>query len=179
MYMPHTWQTSRLVVQDSQPHEIAALQEIYDNCSYIGQWTGFKSAEENPMQALLNGEDLPPEGVKEQFKLQSIYLRDSFKLIGYLAIYHGYPDQDALYIAVLAIHTQFQHNHYGKELMTQFAQETRELGLYSRLVLTVSIKNWPALRFWLNNGFNRILKFKGDPICTVKTFALLQLECKL
>jgi hypothetical protein len=42
--------------------------------------------------------------------------------------------------------------------------------------LACTLKNWPALRFWLSLGFNKIAGIMGDETYSETTFASLILE---
>jgi len=46
---------------------------------------------------------------------------------------------------------------------------------FRELRLTVDIKNWPAIRFWLKNGFDRITTFVGDKEYSNKSSAKIEL----
>jgi len=50
---------------------------------------------------------------------------------------------------------------------------------YSSIRLVVALKNWPALRFWVKNGFNRIIEMHGDPVFSASSFADFILEKRL
>ena len=89
--------------------------------------------------------------------------------------YHGFPDTPTLWIAILAIHTDYQGKKFGQEVVLGLMEEARKLSNYTRLGLTVGIKNWPALRFWINNGFTEIIKLNGDKVYGEKAFADLWL----
>lgn len=171
----NSWHTDRLIVEDTMETEIEELEGIYKNCGYIGQWTGLESKEEYPMRLEFEHKNLPPDGQKELHRLQSIKLKDSGKIIGYLILYHGFPDERTFWIAVMAIHTDYQGKKFGQEAVAGLIKEIKQLEIYRRMGLTVGVKNWPALRFWINTGFNTIINFKGDKIYSEKTFADLWL----
>lgn len=173
--IPAQWMTKHLSIADAKRDDVPDLQTIYDNCAYIGEWTGYDDQRKEPMLAEFNHENLPPNGKKELNRLQSIRLRKEKKLIGYIALYHGFPDRDTLWIAVLAIHTAHQKQKFGQEVVEELSSIARDHG-YAALGAGVGIKNWPALRFWIQSGFTTILKFEGDRECKEKTFADLWLS---
>lgn len=173
--IPSKWGTQNLLLEDATQVEVAELQAVYDNCSYIGDWTGADGGGENYMQEEFDKRHLPPEGVSELHRLQSIKLKADGEIIGYAVLYHGFPDEKTLWIAILAIHTDHQGKQFGKEFTEGLIAETKKLQGYNRLGLTVGIKNWPALRFWINNGFTNVLKLNGDKVHSEKTFADLWL----
>ncbi len=177
--IPLSWETANLIIQDTEQPELQDLQAIYDNCAYIGDWTGAEGGGENYVQEEFDKKHLPPEGKAEFHRLQSIKLKSGGKIVGYTVLYHGFPDEQTLWIAILAIHTDYQGKQFGQELIAQLLEEAKKLQSYTRLGLTVGIKNWPALRFWINAGFTTILKLNGDKVYSDKTFADLWLTHEL
>ncbi len=174
--MPQKWMTKNLVIEDSREEEAIALQEVYDDCAYIGEWTGGdREKDSGSILRELHHENLPPEGQKEFHRLQSIRLKESKELIGYIALYHGFPVKESLWIAVFSIAKKYQGKKFGQELITELAKEAKTLDFRS-LGGCVGIKNWPALRFWIQVGFDHILKMEGDKVCSEKTFAELWLS---
>ncbi|MBI4158335.1 MAG: GNAT family N-acetyltransferase [Candidatus Yanofskybacteria bacterium] len=177
--IPTSWESERLFVKDAKKEEIDDLQKIYDNCGYIGQWTGLDSKEDEPILTEFEHKNLPPQGIKELHRFQAIHLKKDEKIVGYFVFYHGFPEETSFWIAILAIHTDFQKNKFGQEVIEQLTKEVKKLGVYQNIGLSVGIKNWPALRFWINTGFNEIIKFTGDNVYNEKAFADLWLSQKL
>lgn len=173
--IPNDWNTKNLIVQDVQEKEVDELEKIYKNCDYIGQWTGLDSQDKNPMHSEFEHKNLPPNGKKELHRLQSIKLKESKQIIGYFVLYHGFPDQRTFWIAVLAVHTDYQGKKLGQEVVDGLVREVKNLQIYNRIGGSVGIKNWPALRFWINAGLNTIINFQGDKTYSEKSFADLWL----
>ena len=171
--LPAQWKTTQLIVTDSQLEENLELQRVCDACAYIDEWTGLS---DRPILSILKDGDLPPNGSKEFFRLQSIRLVSTHQLIGYLEMYHGYPTADVFWIGMFGIDPQFHGQHYGQELINRLIELVRELQGYSKIGLGVALKNWPAIRFWVNAGFDRIIKISGDKTYSKDTFAFLSLE---
>lgn len=118
---------------------------------------------------------MPPGGKKENYKMQSIKLKHLDKnLIGIICIYHGYPKDDNIYITSMCIKNDYKKNGFGQEIIEQLIKQLQLLG-YKEIKINVSLKNWPALRFWINQGFNSINGIHGDKIYSEKTFASLEL----
>mgnify|MGYP006267687721 FL=1 len=46
---------------------------------------------------------------------------------------------------------------------------------YQEARVVVGLKNWQALRFWLNLGFNQITKIVGDEVYSDTTYADVEL----
>ena len=173
--LPSSWHSKRLSVTDSTVAELDDLQTIYDACAYIGEWCGpdttIKGTE---MRDALAHKNLPPHGKKNAHRVQTIRTENE-TIIGYLLLYHGFPDTRTFWIATLAIHPVHQKKQYGKEVIEGLTHEIQILKKYAYIGGCVGIKNWPALRFWIQNGFNKILKFDGDTTYAADAFAELWL----
>lgn len=169
------WDTEHVTIKNVEENEIEKLEEIYKNLDYIGKWTGLESKEEHPMRLEFEHKNLPSNGQKELHRLQSIKLKDSNKIMGYFVFYHGFPDERTFWIAVLAIHTDYQGKKFGQEVVAGLIKEVKHLQIYNRIGGSVGIKNWPAIRFWINAGLNTIINFKGDNIYNERSFADLWL----
>lgn len=170
--IPARWVTSNLTIEDSTMDDARTLEEIHDDCAYIVEWTG-KDDGQTAAEAIrgeLTHEHLPPDGKKELHRIQSIRSKEMHEIIGYLVLYHGFPDRETLWIALLAIAKRHQGKKMGQEIASKLAAHAKTLRFHA-LGAGVSVKNWPALRFWIQAGFTRILQIRGDKICMEKTFA--------
>jgi len=107
--------------------------------------------------------------------MQSIKIKNhDKKLIGIICIYHGYPKDNNIYITSMCIKIDYKMKGFGREIIEHLINELEILG-YKEIKINVSLKNWPALRFWINQGFNSINGMHGDKIYSEKTFASLEL----
>jgi diamine N-acetyltransferase len=174
--LPGHWETKQLIVEDSKLEENLELQRVDDSCTYINEWTGLS---EQPILSILKDGDLPPNGSKEFFRLQSVRLAATHQMVGYLELYHGYPSIDVLWIGMFGLDPQFQGHGYGQELINRLCELVGEMTGYSKIGLGVALKNWPAIRFWVNAGFDRIVKISGDKVYSNSSFAFLGLEKNL
>lgn len=177
------WETPRLTVSDSVLPDLPELDRILIDCAYIEDWSGWKyehphDPSEKTMRPMLEEGELPPNGSKEFFRLQSIRLSQSKPIIGFLAVYHGYPKEDIFWILYLYIHPNYQGKGYGQECMRELSEEITHLG-YSGIRLVVDLKNWPAIRFWVQDGFNKIVEMMGDKVISDTTFSHFILEKSL
>ena len=179
--IPYEWATARLVVRGSTLDDVPALQRIYEAVPQVRDWMG--AAEDGQPartmhSALIEGA-LPPDGSPERFRLQSIWLADTGQVIGFLGVYYGFPEEDVFWVTVLAIHPAFQHMGYGQELLRGLDAAVEQLGTYTRMQLFASLKNWPALRFWTQAGFDRIVVIAGDKVYADDADAHVMLERSL
>ncbi len=180
--IPNQWETQHLVVKDSILADLPELDQIFAACAYMEEWSGWKQVkqaahiEESALtdSFIIEGE-LPPNGSNEFWRVQPLRLRDTGEMIGFLALYHGYPTADIVIINYLIIHPDFQGKGYGQELVRGLCEHVKSLG-YTRMRTMVDLKNWPAVRFWSQAGFDKIIQYSGDKIISEKTFAHLWLE---
>lgn len=173
MLIKNYWETSKLVIKDSIIDESDKLMILYSKANKymrVVNGTGGKS----PIKCIEEG-NLPNGGNKEFYKIQSIYLKESIDIIGYIEIYHGYPKKDVLYVGFLYINPEFQHKGFGQEVVKNFINEAYDAG-YSRVYINIDLKNWPSLRFWTKLGFDKIIGIYGDKEYTENTYASVELE---
>ena len=171
------WETTRLSIGDSLLDELPSLETIDDSVAYINEWTGWNSndhPDNSLLSALVDGE-LPPGGSKDFFRMQTITRKDDSAVAGYLEIYHGDPTQDTLYLVGLYLSVQHQGQGLGQEVVNGLSAWAGRSG-YRRMRLHVALKNWPALRFWTQAGFNQVIEIRGDPCYSLDTFAEIFLE---
>jgi ribosomal protein S18 acetylase RimI-like enzyme len=71
-----------------------------------------------------------------------------------------------------------QGNSLGKEVINTLCTEIKSAG-WKSIGLGVHLKNWKGLRFWKNNGFNRILEIYGDKEYDESTYSIIALKKEL
>lgn len=167
-------ETERLLISDSVEKDVEGLKEIYFSCSYMEQWTGQKHTQDYIEKILLEG-DLPPGGNKEFYRVKSIYDKTKFEVIGLLEYYCGYPRADVLWIGSLLIHSNYQRKGYGSEIIEAITTAAEGAG-FNRIGIGVHLKNWPAVRFWTKEGYDKITGVYGDTIHQEDTFCFMGLE---
>jgi GNAT superfamily N-acetyltransferase len=162
--LPSRWETEQLTVSDSALDETQELQQINDLLPSIRGWTVKEvdgQAVDRIQSALVEGV-FPPNGRKELFRLQSIHLRPTGQLIGFLGFYHGFPDAETLWINVIAIRPGFQRQGYGSEVVEGLSSQVRQTGTFTRLRGYIWLENLPSLRFHVGAGFDRIVTVAED-----------------
>ena len=178
--LPSRWKTERLAVEDSTLDEAQDLQQINDtNPETISCMRGGAIDNEDcSMLIALKEGVLPPtpNRSKEHFRLQSIRMAISNNLIGFLGVYHGFPEDDIFWINTVTFHKGFQGKGYGPELMKGLMEIVKQLGSYTRMRTYVSLTNWPSLRFCVKSGLNKMVEIVGDKVCTDKAEAHVLVE---
>ena len=181
--LPPCWRTERVEVTDSTLAEAPDLQRIYDAVPQVGGWTRVEGQDEpaHPMRAALQEGVLPPtpDSSKAFFRLQSIRLPDTDELIGFLGVYHGFPQPDTLWINVIALHPTFQGQGYGSEVLIGLCGVVRQLESYARVRTYVRLTNWPSLRMCVKAGLDRMVRIAGDRVHSGQAEAHVMLEGSL
>jgi len=170
------WETKRLYVRDVVlDTDLDDLQRLWESTAYIGQFDGRPERNADDMYKDLTAGDLPPGGTKEFFKLQSFFSKTTSEMIGFLTTYHGYPDDETIWVAFFCVNSNHQTKGFGQEVIKQFSTEAARAGI-RKLMLTVALKDWGAIRFWSKAGFDKITGVYGDKVYGSNTFAHLGLE---
>lgn len=174
MIIKSRWESERLLIGDLNSQEIDEVQELYKTSSDISLW-GEEPEAEYIRHCFLEG-DLPPNGIKKNYKIQTIKMNtESNDLIGLISIYFGYPNENIAYISFLCIGNLYKSLGYGQEIINQLTDELRKLE-YKEIRINVSLKNWSALRFWILLGFDKINGIYGDKEYKDNTIANLELS---
>jgi ribosomal protein S18 acetylase RimI-like enzyme len=178
--LPHSWQTERLLIQNVALAETGRLREVYNSCNYVEPWDKtFHLVSEEEIAGLVNNSLAFGRTDQNRFQMQSIRQKESGQIIGYFHLYHGRPHPHVAIISMFVIHRDHQKERVGQEVTAGLWQQLHQTGQITAVWLDVYLKNWPALRFWLANGFNTIIDYDGDPIHTDTSHANLCLEKKL
>lgn len=175
--IPKSWNTNRLTASDLIESEVPTVQAIFETSTYMNAWDGRKYDPDHVRKCLEEG-NLPPQGILENYRIQTITITESRTPIGLISLYHGYPHEQSLYLEFLYIHKDVQKQGFGQEIIQNFASIISELG-YKEIRINVSTKNWPALRYWIKSGFNQVNGIYGDSYYAETHFSNLELMMTL
>jgi hypothetical protein len=165
--MKATYKSDRLTFAIANDSDLEEMQLVFNSCAYIEKWAG---GEVVNAHRLFRGEIKPEDLPIQNLKIFKITEDDS--VIGCLVIFFEYPLSDVLYLGGLYILQERQSSGYGKETVkTLFANFQ---GYRFRLI--ASLKNWKALKFWIDLGFNKVTGYFGDLEHSESTFAEIELE---
>jgi len=178
--LPHQWETDRLFIRDATMSDVPHLRKVFNACSYVGEWdnTFYEETEEAFIQLVSKSLGLN-HTAKDIFKMQSVTLRGMDSIIGYFHLFHDAPMPRKVWLSMFVVHPHFQKNHYGSELAYGLCNQIKQLGDYEAIWLKVCLKNWPALRFWIDLGWQTIVHYEGDTVHSENTMASVVLEKKL
>lgn len=176
--LPTRWETARLLVEDGRSQDAPSLHAIFSACAYVAPWDDtFREVPLTDLAALVN-RSLTADGEDYGFKLQCVQEKATGEIVGYFHVSHGAPEPHGVWISILVFHPDYQKQQYGRETIDGLCRQFLALG-YEAIWLKVYLKNWPALRFWIGNGFTTILKYEGDKTMTSTSYAAIRLERKL
>ncbi len=165
--MKTTFNSDRLTFTIVDESDLEDIQLVFNSCAFIEKWAG---GEVVNAQRLFRGEIKPENLPIQNLKIFKISNKDT--LIGCLVIFLEYPLSDILYLGGLYILQEKKCSGYGKETVrTLFANFQ---GYRFRLI--ASLKNWKALKFWIDLGFNKVTGYFGDLEHSENTFAEIELE---
>jgi GNAT superfamily N-acetyltransferase len=117
--------------------------------------------EDNYFPQCVKDGDLPPRGIKDNYSLMIVRLKENNSVVGYFDLYHGYPDSDMLWIGIFVVDKAFRSKGFGKEIIYAVFNEASNNG-WNKIGIGVYLKNWSALRFWTSLGFDKIRGIYGD-----------------
>ncbi len=175
-YISKLIETNNLIIKDAVMDECDQLQYI---CS---TWTDKlllegDEFEENYIFKCLTDGDLPPveDASKERYCLKSIYSKENNSIVGFIDVYHGYPNLQTLWISIFVLNRDIQSNGFGQQVIKALTKDAVGTN-YNKIGLAVHLKNWKALRFWTKAGFDKITGIYGDKDFGQATYALIGLE---
>ena len=178
MRISERWNTNRLIIRKAINDDIKDLNHIcasWEDKIHL-EGDGFPKGY---IGNCINNGDLPP--IKSthisNYYLMVIQKTDG-KIIGFFDLYHGYQNNETVWISIFLIEKEVQGNSYGQEAINSICDECKKSGWRS-IGLGVHLKNRKGLRFWNNNGFNKIIGIFGDKEYSATTFAIIGLKKEL
>lgn len=131
---------------------------------------------ETEARATLLGQRLPPGGVAGQHTHLSI--RQGGRMVGFAAVYLGYPGPQVAYLSIFFLEAALRGGGLGAEAVTGLKARLAALG-FAQLRVGVSLRNWPALRFWARQGFTTVTKVSAQGDIAPEKFGSIELAAEL
>lgn len=171
-----TFETSRLLISDATFEDERKLQEI------CFTWKDKEFVDGDPFptdyikNCLLNG-DLPPiqDASLDKYRLKKVVLKETNEVVGFFDLYYGFPSVNHVYLSIFVIDAKNQKMHFGKEVVEGIIAEGIKSS-FEKIAIGVQLKNWKALKFWINVGFKSIMGYYGSSTLSDDNFAVLGLE---
>ena len=173
--MQNKIETARLIISDATLDECDELQSICETWEDKKLMEG-KEFEPDFIKKCLTVGDLPPlpHASKDNYRLKSIFLKESGKLIGFTDLYFGYPDEETAWISIFMISRDYRKSGYAQEAVDSIFTECSKAG-FKNIGIGVFLKNWRGLRFWTKAGFTEVTGISGDAEYSENTFAFIRL----
>lgn len=182
--LPEQWQTDRLLLRDVTNADSARLLAVFNANAHIGVWDPtFQPVAMSEMAGVVADSLAHRNARNHAFQMQAICAHgkdqthdDMEEIIGYYHMVFGAPQPDIIWVSLFVLDPAVQNRRYGSEVLAGLRSQWRALRDYRAVWVEVWLKNWPALRLWAKGGFDRIIKFGGDPVLTPDGNASVVLE---
>jgi ribosomal protein S18 acetylase RimI-like enzyme len=155
--IPGSWSTTQLSISDTIASELKLLQQFYAN-SFNEEWVGSAKPDREYMRNMFDRKAVPNDANAESFSLQTI--RAQGRIVGFFHVLEAYPKPATTFIGMLLFDQAYKGLGLGRELVQALSTQ---LDACSEIKLSVELKNWEGLRFWIAAGFDSIEKYAGDP----------------
>lgn len=180
-YLTPEWFTEHVHIKDCRIQDVSLLTEIFNSCNYLEPFDPtFSIVDENEIKLLVE-KSLSETDENKGFRLQCLEVIDSKKIIGYFHLQHyspRLPQPATAFISMFVIHPEYQGKRFAQEVVEGLSKQLADYG-YIAIWLAVYLKNWPAIRFWLQQGFNKIIEYDGAKQFSETDQASLTLEKRL
>ena len=170
--------TKRLLLTLANNENLPALEEIEKECdSYFVFDPPCASEHNRPLKDCLTMGDIIP-GISENdfqinnYRLYCVWQNDV--LIGFLSLYLEYQQKDMAYLSVLYIKEACRQGGIGAEIIEALVSELKKINCKA-IRTHCSLRNALALRFWVKNGFNKILDVECEGNLFPENFGGLEL----
>lgn len=177
--LPLTWETERLTVRDVGEADVDALTALFNANAHVGKWDRvFHAVERDELRDLVIKSMGRAQRPEAPFQMQCAQRKGDGALVAYFhAVYGVPPAPDAVYISMFVVDPALHGQGYGAEIVRGLSEQwPRCLPGHARAWAEVSLKNWPALRFWIAAGFRTIVEWDGDREWAENAHATLILE---
>lgn len=167
-------------MSDSAHEESDELQHIHEMVLQTRSWMQDENQPDvNPtiMDAIEEG-ILPPVMTrsKENFRTQTIRLKENGYIIGFTAFYLGFPQEDVFWIKAITLHPDHQAKGIGPEFLDSLFEVVKDTNAFTRIQTYVELTNWPSLRLCVKAGLNRMVNIVGDKVHSESAGAHVLLE---
>lgn len=174
MRVSESWNTNGLIIRK------ATIDDIQDLNRICLSWKDKILVEgdvfpKGYIENCINNGDLPP--IKSAHASNYYFMviqKTEGDIIGFFDLYHGYPNNETVWISIFLIDKEVQGNSYGQVTIKSICDECKRSG-WKTIGLSVHLKNWKGLRFWKNNGFDKIIGIFGDKEYSATTFSIIGL----
>lgn len=153
-----SWSSSAIRFSDVTQADVDVCTSAYNELSHLTYADPvFKTTSRDDIAALIQ------ESISREGDFQMQLMQKESDLLGYFHMKHQFPKADVLLITMFFIRPSLHERSLGREALSAILATARESG-YGEVWTKVSLLNWPAIRFWSSNCFDRIVEVHGDRI---------------
>lgn len=171
----HTIETARVVARPVGADDIPIIEQIFREnhatCALL------EAQPDSHTQALKVAaySELPPNGLADNLRNFVLRKRTHNTPLGMLSCYLGYPRTMSCFTGSLFLLPSRQGQGYGHEIVRALEHHLWNLG-YTENRVAVGLKNWPALRFWTQHGYDTVISISGDEVFADNHYAVIGLR---
>lgn len=161
--LPATWQCSdEWTVVRAKIDDAEGITALYNACHYLYDVDeNFIRREKEYYQEILGNIYHTENGRDYSSYCYCLKDNETATVMGYFQCIAHYPDDGTMWISAMILHPDYHGKNIGKKFMTSF-EEKLSSDTIKHISLRVSLKNYPALHFWIANGFTTIIHFKAE-----------------
>jgi ribosomal protein S18 acetylase RimI-like enzyme len=171
------WEMKRLVVRNATEADIDAMLALFNANAHVAAWDPtFKPTTRESIAELVDKSLRWEELGQRPFQMQCCVERASGRMAGYYHCTYGLPHPDVVWISMFVFAPEYQRGGFAREVIDGLAPLWWMLPEQRRTWAEVYVKNWPALRFWINAGFKTVIEWEGPVAPTADAFPSIIFE---
>ena len=152
--------TKRLSMTLAEINDLPELEEIEKECDeYFVFDPPYAGDYNRSLRECLKIGDMIPGVEDENYKRENYCLyciRKDDVLIGWISFYLEHQQKDTVYLSVLYIKEAYRNSGIGAEILEALIYKILPTK-FKTISTHCSLRNATALRFWVKNGFDRVL----------------------
>ena len=161
--LPRTWSEGQIVVRAVEIAQTPALHAVSMECvDTVGLDPTFAEVPESEIGELVE-QSVADESQERGFRMRSIHVGPAEELAGYFHLMEDVPNAGDAWLSILAIRPRFRRSGVGTTLIKSLKGVLSAQGFRFALA-RIYLANVPALRFWTQLGFTKIVPHRGDYI---------------
>ena len=175
-FFPTAWTHDLVSVADVLSDETDLIARLHRTRSDIGTVDkSFLPVEIEEYAELVRSSTLN-ESEGKPFRLQ-VFRDASGRPCGYFHAFGNHPFEDCLFISMFFVVPGHARQGIGRSAVEGIKKRAADLG-FERILLNVFLANRDALSFWIDQGFDRIDKFRRSEESGVPDRLILELKLR-
>lgn len=157
-FLPSRWSVEGLTVIDVGQDQVELVAELHRSRSEVGPVDHSFVPVEMEEYAGLVADSLANESDGKPFRLQVMH-DESMTPCGYFHAYGDHPWDGVFFISMFFVVPGHARQGVGRRTVKGIVEQATALG-FERILLNVFLQNRNALTFWIDQGFDRIEKYR-------------------